>query len=112
MGYLCQADFGVSEEIQIDNFKNNYKYAILATWDQFIDNKEKINELKNIADLVDMEWFAIAYLAKKYNKNVILIKSISDKADWSAQEHLFENLKKAMKNSVFLLKEFIESKTY
>jgi nucleoside phosphorylase len=76
--------------------------ATLATGDKFVEDVTNIDE-----DLVDMEGFAVAYVAKKYNKQVILIKSVSDNVDNVAQDIMFDNLNTAMDTSISVLKEII-----
>ncbi len=76
--------------------------ATLATGDKFVEDTSDINE-----DLVDMEGFAVAYVAKKYNKQVILIKAVSDNADDVAQDVMFNNLNLAMESSVDILKKIL-----
>ncbi|HBH45834.1 MAG TPA: hypothetical protein DDX47_00490 [Candidatus Jacksonbacteria bacterium] len=79
----------------------------LTTGDQFIDNRKKLAALKAKADLVDMEGFAIAYVANKYDKKVIFIKATSDKANQSAADELMINVQRAMQNSINLLLKII-----
>lgn len=76
--------------------------ATLATGDKFVEDTTGIS-----ADLVDMEGFAVAYVAKKYNKPVLLIKAVSDNASDTAQEMIVANLDRAMDSSIDTLKEII-----
>ena len=87
---------------------SDVKSVVLATGDQFIDDITKVEELSKKADLVDMEGYAVAYTAEKFNTKTILIKAVSDKADFSAKESFEENLDKAMNNSVVLLKKVLD----
>jgi adenosylhomocysteine nucleosidase len=77
------------------------------TGDQFIDDPEKVAELKDkySADVVEMEAFAILSVAREYDMldKCVVIKAISDGADNEAKEAHMENLDFAMKNSVDVL---------
>jgi nucleoside phosphorylase len=78
--------------------------ATLTTGDQFITDSSKIN---TNADMVDMEGFAVAYVANRYNIPITLIKGISDNANNSSEAELFANLNNAMDKTVKLLKLII-----
>jgi nucleoside phosphorylase len=78
--------------------------ATLATGDQFIDNIEQID---SDADLVDMEGFAVAYVAKKHHLPIMIIKGVSDDANSSSEAQLFKNLTIAMDQTIALLKQVI-----
>ena len=84
-----------------DNTNNS---LVLTTGDQFINDGSNI---ANNADIVDMEGFAIAYVADKYNIPITMIKGISDDANSSSEKELFENLNMAMDQTITLLKEVI-----
>jgi len=86
---------------------NTNKTVILTTGDQFITDSSQID---NNADIVDMEGFAVAYVANKYNLPVTLIKGISDDANGSSEAELFKNLNTAMDQTIALLKQFIQTK--
>ena len=90
---------------------NIFEKAICATWDQFIDNREKIKQIveKNWANVVEMEAFAFLSVLREFNllDKAIVIKSVSDTADENAHtEHEF-NLDLAMENGVKVLNEII-----
>ena len=80
---------------------------ICLTWDQFIDDTEKVNELndKYWADVCEMEAFAILSVACEYDAldKCVVIKAISDWADSDAIDAHSDNLDFAMKNSVDVL---------
>ena len=60
--------------------------GIIATGDQFIANKEKVNLIHNEfnAMAIEMEGAAVAQVAFMFNKPFVVIRTISDKADGSA----------------------------
>lgn len=81
--------------------------GICLTWDQFIDDKEKVLELqeKYAADLVEMEAFAVLSVAREYGAldKCVVIKAISDWADNEAKDAHMNNLDFAMENSLAVL---------
>ena len=80
---------------------------VCLTWDQFIDNEEQKNNLKQKfdADICEMEAFSILSVANQYDSldKCIIIKAISDGADNKSKKELFNNLKYAMLNSIAIL---------
>lgn len=80
---------------------------VCVTWDEFIDNEEKISDLRiNFwADVCEMEAFAILSVAREYDMldKCIVIKAVSDGADNEAKEVHMSNLDFAMENSVSIL---------
>jgi nucleoside phosphorylase len=84
--------------------KQTDKTATLTTGDQFITDSSKIN---TNADMVDMEGFAVAYVANRYNIPITLIKGVSDNANNSSEAELFANLNNAMDKTIKLLKRII-----
>lgn len=80
---------------------------VCITWDQFIDDAEKVKELRNtyLADICEMEAFAILSVAREYNMldKCVVIKAISDWADNEAINAHMNNLDFAMNNSVDVL---------
>ena len=78
---------------------------ILTTGDQFITNAVSIN---NGADMVDMEGFAIAYVANRYDIPITLIKGISDDANHNSKAELFQNLEMSMDQTIALLKTILD----
>lgn len=80
---------------------------VCVTWDEFIDNEEKISDLRiNFwADICEMEAFAILSVAREYDMldKCIVIKAVSDGADNEAKEAHMSNLDFAMENSVSIL---------
>ncbi|SFV77336.1 5'-methylthioadenosine nucleosidase / S-adenosylhomocysteine nucleosidase [hydrothermal vent metagenome] len=85
--------------------KHADKAMILTTGDQFITNAVSIN---NGADMVDMEGFAIAYVANRYDIPITLIKGISDDANHNSKAELFQNLEMSMDQTIALLKTILD----
>lgn len=101
-----------SIEIDVDEFLFWVKLnAYCLTWDQFIDNKKTVEELywKYSADVIEMEAFAIASVAREYwvLEKCIFIKAISDWADNDAKDAHMGNLDFAMENSLQVLKKIL-----
>lgn len=102
-------------KIQIPKINNKFTFRIFewicASWDQFIDNKNKIQLIKNKfdADIVEMEAFAIAAVCSEYKflEKLIIIKAISDAWDQQAITDHEKNLDLAMKNSIKVLNKII-----
>ncbi len=59
---------------------------VLATGDLFVEDSATRARLAETADLVDMEGYAIAWVARRFGVPVELIKLVSDPADESAGE--------------------------
>jgi nucleoside phosphorylase len=85
--------------------KHADKAMILTTGDQFITDAISIN---NGADMVDMEGFAIAYVANRYDIPITLIKGISDDANHNSKTELFQNLEMSMDQTIALLKTILD----
>ena len=83
---------------------------VCATWDEFVDNRDRMLELRNDfwADICEMEAFAILTTAREYGilDKCIVIKAISDWADNEAKDAHMNNLEFAMENSIAIL-EFV-----
>jgi len=96
---FSEFDFSVS--------KNSY----CLTWDQFIDDINKVKEFikKYNAQVIEMEAFAVASVAREFNSlnKCIFIKAISDGADNNAKISHMWNLDFAMQNSIKVLKKII-----
>lgn len=97
---------------------SNYKFwfhenAKCVTWDQFIDDLDKSNQLRDSywADVAEMEAFAIASTAREFwiLDSTIIIKSISDWADNDANDWLYNNLEFAMNNGIEILKVILDN---
>ena len=80
---------------------------VCLTWDQFIDDEEKVKSLREEygADVCEMEAFAILSVARQYDvlDKCVVIKAISDWADNEAIDAHMNNLEFAMGNSVDVL---------
>ncbi len=85
--------------------------AYCLTWDQFIDDNNKVLELRDKykADVIEMEAFAVASVAREFDMldNCIFIKAISDWADSDAKDAHMWNLDFAMNNSIKVLEKII-----
>lgn len=83
---------------------------VCATWDEFVDNRDRMLELRNDfwADICEMEAFAILTTATEYGilDKCIVIKAISDWADNEAKDAHMNNLEFVMENSIAIL-EFV-----
>lgn len=55
--------------------------AVLATGDTFVETTAQKESLACHADMVDMEGYAVAYVARRFDVPVELIKMVSDSAD-------------------------------
>ena len=91
---------------------NLNKFWLILSWvcitgDQFIDDVEKVIELRDMhwADICEMEAFAILSVAREYDvlSKCVVIKAISDWANNEAKDAHMDNLKFAMENSVDVL---------
>lgn len=86
--------------------------AYCLTWDQFIDDAQKVQKLWEIygADVIEMEAFAIASVVREYGAldRFICIKAISDGADNEAQDAHMGNLDFAMQNSLQVLESILK----
>lgn len=80
---------------------------VCITWDQFVDDANKVLELKekHSADVCEMEAFAILSVAREYNSldKCLVIKAISDWANNEAIDAHMNNLEFAMENSINVL---------
>lgn len=81
--------------------------GICLTWDQFIDDAEKVKILweEYVADIIEMEAFSILSVAREYDAldKCVVIKAISDWADNEAKDAHMNNLDYAMQNSLMVL---------
>ena len=95
-----------------DNIKDiNVYVGRIVSGDQFISDKDKKDYLIKTfnGDCTEMEGAAIAHAAYLNNIPFLIIRAISDKADDSAHMDYPEFEKKAINNSVILLKAMIEN---
>lgn len=91
--YQHQHPFDHSEDlIQISNGKT------LMTLGQALHDSETKNKLKNDADLIDMEGYAIALAAKRANIKLKILKSISDHGEKNSTKDIVERIPKLMEN--------------
>jgi len=99
-------EYAIWENYDLDKFWLVLN-GICLTWDQFIDNEDKVKELreKYWADICEMEAFAILSVARQYDMldKCVVIKAISDWADNKAIWAHMDNLEFAMGNSVAVL---------
>lgn len=90
--------------------KNNKVYiGTIATGDQFIANKEVVQSLEENFEAwaVEMEGASVAHVANLYNVPVVVIRSMSDKADGSAHMNYSEFEVIAANNSAKIVKEML-----
>lgn len=89
-----------------------HENGICVTWDQFIDDPDKANQLRidTWADVAEMEAYAVASTAREFwiLDNTIIIKSVSDWADNDANDWLANNLDFAMENGIEILKKLLK----
>jgi len=99
-------EYAIWEEYDLEKFKLHLS-GICATGDQFIDNADLQSEIveKFWADIVDMEAYSILSVIKNYNMldKTVVIKSVSDGADDTAETNSMDNLNLAMENAVNIL---------
>lgn len=99
-------DYAVWENYNLEKFWLVLNWVCL-TWDQFIDNEDKVKQLREeySADICEMEAFAILSVAREYDvlDKCVVIKAISDWADSYAKTEHMDNLEFAMNNSVDVL---------
>lgn len=104
----------ISAQVELDETVFSFgvtKNAYCLTGDQFIDNANKVLELatKYNADIIEMEAFAVASVAREFNalEKCIFIKAISDGADNDAKDAHMWNLDFAMENSIKVLQKIL-----
>ena len=99
-------EYAIWENLDLHKFGLVLTWVCL-TWDQFIDEEEKVISLREEydADICEMEAFAILSVARQYNMldKCVVIKAISDWADNEARDAHMNNLDFAMGNSVDVL---------
>lgn len=99
-------EYAIGEDYNLEKFTLHLS-GICVTGDQFVDNKDLMQELVDeySADIVDMEAYAILSVVKTYDAldKVVVIKSVSDGADAEAADDHVDNLKLAMENAVAIL---------
>lgn len=97
-------------KFKVDWFNINNNWYCL-TWDQFIDDIQKVQNLKDKynADVIEMEAFAIASVAREFwiLDKCIFIKAISDWADSNSKDDHMWNLDFAMNNSLKVLDKIL-----
>lgn len=103
-------DYAIWENYDLNKF-GLIMNGICLTWDQFIDDEEIKEDLRdNLSwDLVDMEAFAILSVAKSYwfLDKCIVIKAVSDWAESNSKENCLNNLEFAIWNSIGVLELII-----
>ena len=82
----------------------------IASWDQFIADKEKKKNIISICDpaCVEMEWAAIAHVCRCNKIPFVIIRCMSDCADDNWMQNYEFNDKLAAKMSATLVKEVLE----
>lgn len=99
-------NYAIWESFDLNKFWLVLSWVCL-TWDQFIDDQEKVLELRNTywADLCEMEAFAILSVIREYDllDKLVVIKAVSDWADSEAKDSHMGNLEFAMNNSIDVL---------
>lgn len=106
----------ISLQSNININKSNFNFNIFenwvcATWDQFIQDKKIIEEIKNKteANVVEMEAFAVASSVREFDMldKLVIIKAVSDNADENADNDSENNIEIAMKNSILALNKIV-----
>lgn len=91
----------------------NYHVGKIASGDQFVYNKSKIEKVNSMYDdilAIEMEAAAIAHTATLYNVPFIIYRSISDLLDDETQHLDFDVfLKTAADNATMVLKELLNN---
>ncbi len=99
-------DYAIWENYNLEKFWLILNWICL-TWDQFIDDEEKVKSLREEygADICEMEAFSILSVCRQYDilDKCVVIKAISDWADNEARDAHMNNLEFAMWNSVDVL---------
>ena len=87
----------------------NYEIGIIASGDQFINNKEKKDYIKNTFNAIacEMEGAAIAQVAYVNKVPFCVIRAISDSADGSSHMEYAEFLKEAIENTKKVINNLI-----
>ena len=87
----------------------NYEIGIIASGDQFINNKEKKDYIKNTFNAIacEMEGAAIAQVAYVNKVPFCVIRAISDSADGSSHMEYADFLKEAIENTKKVIKNLI-----
>lgn len=101
-------------QIELQDFDFTvYQSGTCLTWDQFLDDEQKVAQLRNLrnAQVVEMEAFAIASVARELwvLDRLLVIKAISDGGDAQAKTAHMDNLDFAMHNSLLLLQKIIKN---
>lgn len=106
----------IKNNLVIDENLFNFKVtnnAYCLTWDQFIDDENKVKSLawEYCANVIEMEAFAIASVAREFDllDKCIFIKAISDWADNDAKDAHMWNLDFAMENSILVLDKVLKN---
>ena len=102
----------IAKSACVDNIKDiNVYVGRIVSGDQFISDKDKKDYLIKTfnGDCTEMEGAAIAHAAYLNNIPFLIIRAISDKSADSAHMDYPEFEKKAINNSVILLKAMIEN---
>ena len=87
----------------------NYEIGVIASGDQFVNSKEKKDWIKENFNAIacEMEGAAVAQVAYVNKVPFCVIRAMSDKADGSSHMDFAEFTKKAIKNSVEVIRALI-----
>lgn len=91
--------------------KDKVKIGRIATGDQFIASKDKVNWIEKTfnASAVEMEGAVVAQVAKTYGVPFVVLRAMSDKADGSATMVYEEFEILAADNSAKIVKEMLKN---
>lgn len=90
--------------------KDKVKIGRIATGDQFIADKDKVEMIGKVfgASAVEMEGGAVAQVAHLYNIPFVVLRAVSDKADGSAKMTYEDFVIIAADNSANIVKEMLK----
>lgn len=105
--YLKQEMTRAAEKVQ-----QPVKYGLIVTGDSFINNPERIKEIKQVfpdALACEMEGAAIAQTAAQFNVPFLVVRAISDTADHQATQSFDAFIEEAGKRSAAMVIEFVKT---
>lgn len=110
--FECDTFLNEKAKVAAESLKIKYHSGLIISGDSFINEKEKINRLKESfpsAIGVEMEASAVGQVAYLYHKPYLIVRAISDKANAEATLDFPSFLKIASQNSSQLVKKIVES---